>query len=88
MGLTDLPGHDRKVTADEKMIFMSDQRNKGGNRDYFNHFPVIFETTSKFLIAFLRLVFRKLGVDGVPGPRWEIDLRYESDLKVILKGLG
>ena len=86
--MTDLLGHDRKVTSDEKMTFISDQRNKGGKRDYFNHFPVIFETTSKFPIVFLRLAFRKLRVDGVTGQRWEIDLRYESDLKVILKGLG
>ena len=48
---------------------------------------MIFETTSKFPIVFLRLVFGKVGVDRVTGPRREIDVRYESDLKVILKDL-
>ena len=30
----------------------------------------------------------KGGVDGVTGPRREINMRYESDLKIILKNLG
>ena len=47
------------------MIFTSHQRNKGDNRNYSSHFSVIFEITSKFLIDFLRLVFGRVGVDGV-----------------------
>ena len=71
--------HDVKVTSDKKMIFNSYQRNKGGNEDYCSHFSLIFETASKFPIAFLRLVFGKAGVDGVTRPRREIDVRYESE---------
>ena len=70
------------------MIFISFQRNKEGNRDYYSHFSVIFETTSKFPIVFLRLIFGKAGVDGVTEPRRETDVRYESDLMIILKDLG
>ena len=57
------------------------------NRDYLSHFSLIFETTRKLPIVFLRLVFGKVGVDGVNGPRREMDVRYESDLKMVLKGL-
>ena len=57
------------------------------NRDYLSHFSLIFETTRKLPIVFLRLVFGKVGVDGVNGPRQEMDVRYESDLKMVLKGL-
>ena len=87
-GLTDLPGHDGKVTSNKKMIFFSHERNKGGDRDYCSHFSVIFETTSKFPILFLRLVFGKKGIDGVTRPRREIGIRYESELKIVLKDLG
>ena len=88
MGLTDLPGHDRKVTLDKKMIFYSHQRCEDGNRDYRRLFSVIFETTSKFPIVFLRLVFGKRGLTELPGTRREMDVRYEYDLKVILKVYG
>ena len=81
--MTESPGHDGKVTSDKKMIFNSHQRNKGGNKDYCNHFSLIFETASKFPIAFLRLVFEKAGVDGVARLRREIDVRYESHLNII-----
>ena len=57
------------------------------NRDYLSHFSLIFETTRKLPIVFLRLVFGKVGVDGVNGPQREMDVRYESDLKMVLKGL-
>ena len=57
------------------------------NRDYLSHFSLIFETTRKLPIVFLRLVFGKVGVGGVNGPRREMDVRYESDLKMVLKGL-
>ena len=83
-----LPGYYEKVPSDKKTIFISHQRYTGGNRDYCSHFSVTFETTSKFLIMFLRLILGKNGVDGVTGPRREIDIRYEFDLKIIVKGLG
>ena len=76
------------MTLDEKTLFISDQRNMGGNRDYCSHFSVIFEAVNKFPIFFLRLVFGKVRVDRVAGSRREIDVRYEFYLKVILKGLG
>ena len=37
--------------------------------------------------CFCEIDIGKKGVDGVTVPRREIDIRYESDLKVILKGL-
>ena len=40
----------------------------GGNRDYCNYFSVIFETTGKFLIVFVRLILGKKGVDRITGP--------------------
>ena len=70
------------------MIFISHQRDKGGNRDYYNHFSVNFETTGKFLIVFVRLVLGKAGVDGVTEPWREIDVRYELNFVVILKDVG
>ena len=85
--MTDLPGHDGKVTSDKKMICNSYQRCKGGNRDYCSHFPVIFETTRKLLIAFVRLILGKLWVPGFTSPRQEIAIRYEFSLRVLLKGL-
>ena len=47
-----------------------------------------FKTTVEFVIVFVRLILGKLGVDGFTGPRRESDIRYECDLKVVLKGLG
>ena len=41
-----------------------------------------------FQFFVLRLVFGKVEVDGVTGPRQETDIGPESDLKVMLKGLG
>ena len=74
------------MPSDKKMIFTFHQKNKGGNRDYCRHFSVIPETTSKFF--FLRLLLENAGADGVTAPRREIDIRYESDLNVVLKCLG
>ena len=87
-GLTYLPSHDGKVMSDKKMISISHQGYKGGNRDYCIHFSVTLETTCKFLIVFVRLILGKVGVDGFLGPRRESDIRYEFDLKILLKGLG
>ena len=70
------------------MILIFHHINKGGNGDYWSYCSVIFETTNKFPIAFLWLVSGKLVVDGVTGPQREIDMRYKSDLKIILKDLG
>ena len=41
-----------------------------------------FEKTANFLIVFVRLILGKKEVDGVTGPRREIGIRYEFDLKV------
>ena len=46
-----------------------------------------FETTGKFVIVFVRLILGKVEVDGFTGPQRESDIRYECDLKVVLKGL-
>ena len=48
------------------------RRYKGSNRDHCSHFCLIFETTSKFLIVFVRLILGKVPLD----------------LKVNLKDLG
>ena len=60
----------------------------GGNRDYYTHFLVTFETTGKFVIVLVRLILVKLGADGFTGPRRESDIRYECNFKIALKGLG
>ena len=75
MGLTDLPGHDRKVRSDKKIISISHQGYKGENRDYCNHFSVTFGTTVKFLIVFVRLILGKKGVDVFTGPQRERDVK-------------
>ena len=46
-----------------------------GNRDYYSHILVTFETTGKFLIACVRLILGKVGVDVFTGPRRESDIR-------------
>ena len=88
LGLTDLPGQDRKLTSDKKIIFTSHERYVGGNRDYCSNFSVTFETIGNFLIDFVRQILGKNAIDGVNGPRLEIDARYGFDLKIILKDLG
>ena len=87
MGFTDLSGHDGKMTSDKKIISISYECYKGGNRDYCSHFSVTFVTTGIFLIVFVRLILRKLGIDGFTRPQRESEIRYEFDLKVVLKGL-
>ena len=47
---------------------------------------MIFETTNKFSIAFVTMILGKKGVDRVTAPRRGNDVRYEFDLKLILKG--
>ena len=88
VGLDLFTGPRWESDSDKKVIFMSHQVYKGGNRDYCSHFSVTFETTGKFLIVFVRLILGKVEVDGFTGPRRESDIRYECDLKVVLKGLG
>ena len=70
------------------MISISHQGYKGRNKDYCSHFSVTFETTGKFLIAFVRLILGNVEVDRFTGPRRESDFRYKFELKVLLKGLG
>ena len=70
------------------MICISYQGNKGGNRDYCSHFSVTFETTGEFLIVFVRLTLGKIGVDGFTERGQESDIRYEFELKLLLKCLG
>ena len=54
----------------------------GYNGNYCSHILVTFEKTANFLIVFVRLILGKKEVDGVTGPRREIGIRYEFDLKV------
>ena len=42
---------------------------------------MIFETISKFAIAFSRLIVGKAWLDGLTGPRRENEVRHEFDLK-------
>ena len=88
MGLTDIPGDVEKVTSDKKIIFMSHQRYMDGNRGYCGYYSLTFETTGKFLIDFVKWILGKVSVEGVTRLRRDIDIRYEFDLKVILKSLG
>ena len=85
--MTDLRYHDGKMTFDKKMIPISHQRYKGGNRDYCSHFSVTFETTGKFLIVFVRLILGIVGFDVFTQLPRESDIRYEFELKILLKGL-
>ena len=51
---------------------------------------MIFRTTSIFLIVFVMLILRltiDIEIDGFNRPQRESDIRYEFDLKVVLKGL-
>ena len=47
-----------------------------------------FETTGEFLIVFVRLILGKVGVDGFTERGRESDIRYEFELKLLLKCLG
>ena len=67
------------------MISKSYQKYKGEYRDYCCDFSVIFETMNKLLIAFVTMILGKKGVDRVNAPRRGNDVRYEFDLKLILK---
>ena len=49
---------------------------------------MIFDTTSKFVIVFVRLTLRKVWVDRFTLPQREIDIRYIFGFKVLLKYLG
>ena len=88
LGLTNLPGRNGRVTSDKGMVLNSHQGHKDENRDYCSHFSVIFKTTKKFLIVFVRLILGKKGIDGVTRPQREIDIRYEFNLKVVWRRLG
>ena len=47
-----------------------------------------FQKTSKYAIAYVRLVLTKIEVDGFSESRHEIYVKYEFDLKTVLKSLG
>ena len=66
--MTYLRGHDGKVTSDKKTISILLEGGMGGNRGYCSLISVTFETTGKFVIVFVRLIWRKVGVDGLTGP--------------------
>ena len=51
----------------------------GGNRDYYSHILVTFETTGEFVIVFVRLILVKLGLTYLPGH----DGKMTSDKKTI-----
>ena len=70
LGLTGLPGHNVKVTSDEKMISGSHQRGKSGSRGYWSHFTVTFERKGKVSTFFVRLILGKKGADGVTTGNW------------------
>ena len=65
----------RESDVDKKLIYISHQRYKGGNRNYCSNFSVTFKTTGKFVIVFVRLILGKVGVDVFTGPRRESDIR-------------
>ena len=43
---------------------------------------------SKFVIVFIRLILEKVRIDGFSEPRLKIDIRFQYDLKIVLKDLG
>ena len=86
MELTDFPGHDGKVTSDQKMIYI-----KGIKLEIEAIAAIVsvaFKTTSKCLTVFVKLVLGKVEVDWFTRPRREIDIRHEFGLKIILKDLS
>ena len=52
----------------------------GGDRDYYSHILVTFETTRKFLIVFVKLILEKRGLTYLPGH----DGKVTSDINFIL----
>ena len=50
-------------------------------------FSVIFQTASKFVVVFIRLILGKVGLEEFTGPQRKIDVRCEIDFKVVLKDL-
>ena len=73
--MTYLPDHDGKVTSDKKTISFLVEGCMSGNRDYYSHLLVTFETTGRFVIVFVRLILGKVGVDVFTRPRRESDVR-------------
>ena len=88
VGVDGFTGPQRESEVRQKIISISHQVYKGGNRGYWSHFSVTFETAGKFLIVFVRLILGEVGVDVFSGPRRESDIRYKFDLKIVLKVLG
>ena len=50
-------------------------------------FSVIFQTASKFVVVFIRLILGKVGLEEFTGPQRKIDVICEFDFKVVLKDL-
>ena len=85
LGLTDLPGHDGKLISHKKIISISHQGYKDGNRDYCSHFSVTFETRGKFLIFFFKNDIGKSGgwriYRATTGKWHHIWIRFEGSIK-------
>ena len=47
-----------------------------------------FETAVRFLTVFVRSILGKVRVDGFTWSRRKSGIRYEFELKALLKGLG
>lgn len=47
-----------------------------------------FQTTGKFVFAFVRLILGNARVNEFIGPTQEIETRQENDFELILKPLG
>ena len=64
--MTDLSGHVEKLTSDMNLIlnFYEELREQ-----ILQPSSVTFQTISKFVIAFVRLILAKVVVDGFTGPR-------------------
>ena len=60
----------------------------GSKQRWLQTFLAIFETTSKFVIAFVRLIKGKIGIHGLTGLWRNIYGNNEFGLRAILKSLG
>ena len=75
VGVDVFTGPRQESEVRQKIISTSHQGYKGGIRDFCSHFSVTFETTGKFLIVYVRLILRKVGVDIFTESRRESDVR-------------
>ena len=83
VGIGGFTGPRRESDIRQENISIYHQGYKAGNRDYCSNFSMAFETTSKFLIIFVRLILGKMGIDGFIEPRRESDIKHSySHLKI------